>query len=157
MLGVTKNDEYFMREAIAEASLAADAGEVPVGAVVVRGGEIIARGRNTREHDGMATGHAEIMAIEAACRALGGWRLSGCTIYVTLEPCVMCAGAIVNARLSRVVYGAKDARSGAFGSVLNVRAYPLESRPDAVGGVLADECAAILSRFFAGKRKQESR
>ena len=157
MLGVTKNDEYFMREAIAEASLAADAGEVPVGAVVVRGGEIIARGRNTREHDGMATGHAEIMAIEAACRALGGWRLSGCTIYVTLEPCVMCAGAIVNARLSRVVYGAKDARAGAFGSVLNVRAYPLESRPDAVGGVLADACAAILSRFFAGKRKQESR
>ncbi len=148
----TDRDEYFMREAIAEASAAADAGEVPVGAVVVRGGEIIARGRNTRERDGVATGHAEIMAIESACRALGGWRLSDCTIYVTLEPCPMCAGAIVNARIARVVYGAKDARAGAFGSVIDMRSYPLESKPEVIGGVLTAECAEALSRFFAARR-----
>ena len=144
MCGDVKNDEYFMREAIAEASLAADAGEVPVGAVVVRGGEIIAHGRNTREHDGMATGHAEIMAIEAACRALGGWRLSGCTIYVTLEPCVMCAGAIAWSQAARVVWGADDPKRG-YTTVEGLRLHP---RTVVVRGVLAAECEALMKEFF---------
>ena len=149
----TEKDTLYMREAIAEAMAAADAGEVPVGAVIVCGGNVIARGRNTREGEGIATGHAEIMAIEAACRVMGGWRLCDCTLYVTLEPCPMCAGAIINARLARVVYGAKDPRAGAFGSVLNMRSYPLESKPEIVNGILADECATLLSRFFKKKRK----
>ena len=113
-------DEIFMEEAIKLALLAAERDEVPVGAIAVRDGKIIACGSNTREESKCATHHAEILAIEAACRALGGWRLPGVTLYVTMEPCVMCAGAIINSRIERVVYGAKDHRFGAFGSAIDV-------------------------------------
>ncbi len=146
-------DEIFMSAALTEAQKAAFAGEVPVGAVVVQNGEIISRGRNTKETRGVATGHAEIEAIEAACRVLDSWRLSDCTIYVTLEPCPMCAGAIVNARMGRVVFGSSDPKAGAMGSVLNFNAYPLNHKPEITSGVLENECSKLLSAFFASKRK----
>lgn len=148
------NDEFFMREAIAEAIAAAAEGEVPIGAVIVRNGEIIARAHNERETVRDATRHAELIAIERACAALHGWRLIGCDLYVTLEPCPMCAGACVNARIVRVVYGAPDLRAGAFGSVLNLNLYPLNHKPELVGGVLAEECLEPIQRFFKNKRKQ---
>ncbi len=146
-------DELYMREAIAEAKQAALFGEVPVGAVLVRSGEIVSRGRNTRETLGKATGHAEIEAIEEGCRALGTWRLCDCTLYVTLEPCPMCAGAIVNARLGRVVFGSKDPKAGAMGSLMDLNSYPLNHKPETVSGVLGEECGELLSKFFASKRK----
>ena len=146
-------DSKYMKLALREAERAAAEGEIPVGCVITRGGEVIACGRNTRERGHNALGHAEISAINAACAALDGWRLSGCTLYVTLEPCVMCAGAIVNARVERVVYGAADAKAGAFGSVLNLNSYPLNHKPVITQGVLAGECGALLSAFFAAKRK----
>lgn len=149
-----KNDEFFMREAIAEARLAAEIGEVPIGAVVVRNGEIIARAHNERETGKDATRHAEIIAIERACAALGGWRLIGCDLYVTLEPCPMCAGATVNARVVRVIYGASDLRAGAFGSIINLNDYPLNHKPEIVCGVLADECLAPIREFFKERRKK---
>ena len=149
------NDEIFMRAAIEEAKIAASIGEVPIGAVVVRNGEIIARAHNERETGKDATRHAEIIAIERACAALGGWRLIGCDIYVTLEPCPMCAGAAVNARLVRVVYGASDLRAGAFGSIINLNDYPLNHKPEIVRGVLADECLAPIQAFFKEKRKKQ--
>ena len=148
-------DVEYMREAIAEARKAAEIGEVPVGAVIVKGGEIIARAHNERETGKDATRHAEIIAIEKACRALGGWRLIGCDMYVTLEPCPMCAGAIVNARVVRVVYGARDLRAGAFGSVLDLNEYPLNHKPEIVGGVLEDECLVPIRDFFKKKRVSE--
>ena len=148
-------DVEYMREAIAEARKAAEIGEVPVGAVIVRGSEIIARAHNERETGKDATRHAEVIAIEKACRALGGWRLIGCDMYVTLEPCPMCAGAIVNARVVRVVYGARDLRAGAFGSVLDLNEYPLNHKPEIVGGVLEDECLAPIRDFFKKKRVSE--
>ena len=148
-----EQDIRFMERALELARLAADRDEVPVGALIVRGGEIISAGENCREGDKMATHHAEILAIEDACRALGGWRLPGCTLYVTLEPCPMCAGAIVNSRIERVVFGAYDARAGAFGSVTDLNALPLNHKPTVVGGVLADECASILREYFRAKRK----
>lgn len=151
---IIKDDEYFMREAIALAREAESIDEVPVGAVVVRNGEIIARAYNTRETSKCATHHAEVLAIEEACRTLGGWRLPGVTLYVTMEPCVMCAGAIVNARVPRVVYGAPDIRFGAFGSALDLTRVPLNHTPEVVGGVLGDECASILSGYFKNKRKR---
>lgn len=147
--------QRYMREALLEAQEALRLGEVPVGAVVVYNGEIVARACNRRETDRMATAHAELLAIEQACRALGGWRLTDCTLYVTLEPCPMCAGAIVNARVGRVVYGAKDARAGAMGSLLNVNAYPLNHKPELTVGVLADECAAVLREFFESRRREK--
>ncbi len=147
-----RNDEFWMRQAIEEARLAALIGEVPVGAVLVRGDELIARAHNLRETNRMATAHAELLAIEAGCAALGGWRLSGCTLYVTLEPCPMCAGAIINSRLPRLVYAAKDARAGAYGSLLNLNAYPLNHRVEVTSGILADESLALLRAFFAAKR-----
>ena len=146
------DDEKFMREAMRLARIAAERDEVPVGAVAVRDGEIIAAAYNTREESKCATHHAEILAIEAACRALGGWRLPGVTLYVTMEPCVMCAGAIVNARIERVVYGARDHRFGAFGSAIDVNSAGLNHRPEIVGGLLGEECAAILSDYFRAKR-----
>lgn len=149
-----KNDEFFMREAIAEAKLAAEIGEVPIGAVVVRNGEIIARAHNERETGKDATRHAEIIAIERACAALGGWRLIGCDLYVTLEPCPMCAGATVNARVVRVIYGASDLRAGAFGSIINLNDYPLNHKPEIIRGVLADECLAPIQEFFKERRKK---
>lgn len=145
-------DEYFMREALREADAAALASEVPVGCVIVYDGAVISRGRNAREGDKNALRHAEITAIDGACRARGGWRLHGCTLYVTLEPCPMCAGAIINARVDRVVYGAKDASMGALGSVLNMCSYPLGMKPAVTGGVLGDECAGRLRSFFAARR-----
>ena len=142
-----------MEAALALAKEAAEAGEVPVGCVIERGGVIIGRGRNRREADRNALAHAEIEAINEACRTLGGWRLSGCTLYVTLEPCPMCAGAIVNARIPRVVYGTKDARAGAMGSVLSVNAYPLNHKAETESGIMEKECAEILREFFRARRK----
>lgn len=149
-------DEKYMEEAIRLALLAAERDEVPVGAIAVRKGEIIATAFNTREESKCATHHAELLCIEEACRALGGWRLPGVTLYVTMEPCVMCAGAIINSRIERVVYGAKDHRFGAFGSALDVNSAGLNHRPEVVGGVLGERCADILSSYFKGKRKKKS-
>ena len=147
-------DEEFMEEAIRLALLAAERDEVPVGAIAVRDGEIIASAFNTREESKCATHHAEILCIEAACRALGGWRLPGVTLYVTMEPCLMCAGAIINARVERVVYGAKDHRFGAFGSALDVNSAGLNHKPEVTGGVLGQRCADILSNYFKTKRQK---
>ena len=146
-----------MKEALAEAEQALAMGEVPVGAVVVRDGEIIARAHNRRETDRLATAHAELLAMDMACRALGSWRLSDCTLYVTLEPCPMCAGTTINARMGRVVYGAKDAKAGAMGSLFSVNSYPLNHKVDLTVGVLEAECREILQRFFEGKRKKISK
>ena len=147
-------DEWFMTQALAEARRARELGEVPVGAVVVKDDRIIARGYNRRETDGVATAHAELLAMEEACRELGRWRLSDCTLYVTLEPCPMCAGTAINARVGRVVFGAKDAKAGAMGSVLSINSYPLNHKAEIVSGVLGQECANILSEFFETKRKK---
>ena len=149
--------DTFMKQALSLAKEAAALGEVPVGAVIVRNGEIIGRGRNTREYGKNALGHAEIAAIDQACKALGGWRLMGCTLYVTLEPCPMCGGAILNARVGRVVYGAKDASMGVFGSVLNYNAYPLGYKPNVTSGILADESRALMQRFFEAARARKRR
>ncbi len=150
-----EKDELYMREAMREAVLAEEIDEVPVGAVVVRDGKIIARAYNTRERDKCATHHAEILAIEEACRVLGGWRLIGATLYVTMEPCCMCAGAIINARVPRVVYGTKDIRFGAFGSLIDISEAGLNHKPEIVGGVLEDECREMLSSYFKKKRGAE--
>ena len=141
-----------MRAALELALQAREIDEVPVGAVAVRDGEIIATAYNTRESSKCATHHAEILAIERACAALGGWRLPGVTLYVTMEPCAMCAGAIINARIPRVVYGAPDLRFGAFGSLINLAEVPLNHTPEVVGGVLGEECVALLKDYFKGKR-----
>lgn len=148
----TDEDIAFMKEAMLLAKMAEEIDEVPVGALVVRDGEIIARAYNTREHSKCATHHAEILAIEAACRALGGWRLPGCTLYVTMEPCAMCAGAIINARIPRVVFGAPDLRFGAFGSLINLADVPLNHKPEILGGVLKDENVEMLRSYFKKKR-----
>ena len=148
----TDEDVVYMREAMRLAAMAEEIDEVPVGALVVRNGEIIATAYNTREHSKCATHHAEILAIEAACRALCGWRLPGCTLYVTMEPCAMCAGAIINARIPRVVYGAPDLRFGAFGSLINLADIPLNHKPEVIGGVLKDENVDILRSYFKKKR-----
>lgn len=146
------NELDFMKRALSLSRIAFEAGDVPVGAVVVKDGEIIGEGYNKREADGISTAHAEIIAIDMACRTLGTWRLSGCTLYVTLEPCPMCAGAIINSRIDRVVYGAEDAKAGCLGSVINFNSYPFNHAFDVCGGVMARECAEILSEFFLQKR-----
>ncbi len=146
-------DELFMTEAIRLAKLAENLDEVPVGAVAVLDGEIIASAYNTRETDKSAIRHAEISAIEEACKKMGGWRLPGVTLYVTMEPCAMCAGAIINARIPKVVYGTHDLRFGAFGSLINLSEMPLNHKPEIVGGVLADECRNILQEYFKKKRE----
>lgn len=146
------NDATYMKEAITLAKTAAALGEVPVGAVVVKDGQVVAMAHNERELLPDATAHAEILAIRRACAALGTNRLSGCTLYVTLEPCPMCAGALINARIDRVVFGAYDARGGACGSLIRIQKYPLYHMPDFVGGVMAEECSAILTEFFTDKR-----
>ena len=151
------NDERYMRAALRLAEKSAAEEEVPVGCVIVRNGRIIACGRNRRELGRSALSHAEIMAIGRACRKLGGWRLSGCTLYVTLEPCPMCAGAIINARIDRVVYGAPDPKAGACGSVCDLFAMPFNHKPAVLAGVLRERCASVLTRFFAGLRKQKSK
>jgi tRNA(adenine34) deaminase len=143
-----------MRQALAEAGQAVETGDVPVGAVVVdERGELLGRGRNVREADRDPTGHAEISALRAAAARRGAWRLSGCTLVVTLEPCAMCAGAAVLARVDRVVFGAFDAKAGAAGSLWDIPRDPrLNHRPEVVAGVLADEAADLLDRFFGGRR-----
>lgn len=143
-----------MQIALDEAKIAEEHGDVPVGAVVVRGGEVIARAHNTREADGLPTAHAELKAMELAAKTIGSWRLSGCVLYVTMEPCLMCAGAAVNSRIDAVVYGCRDAKAGAMGSVLNVTSYPLNHKPLTVPDVLADECAAVLAEFFRQRRNE---
>ena len=145
-------DVVFMREAMALAKMAEDIDEVPVGALIVKDGKIIAKAYNTRETSKCATHHAEILAIEEACRVLDGWRLPGCTLYVTMEPCAMCAGAIINARIPRVVYGAPDLRFGAFGSLINLAEVPLNHKPELLGGVLGEENVEMLRSYFRKKR-----
>ncbi len=153
MTGPTHSDETFMRLAIAAAQRALEHDDVPVGAVVVRGSEVVGTGRNERERLGDPTAHAETLALREASRALGSWRLLDTTLYVTLEPCAMCAGAIVLARVPRVVFGTHDPKAGAAGSVLDVLAEPrLNHRPLVEGGVLAAECAGLLTDFFAQRR-----
>ena len=145
-------DIEFMREALSLARQAGAEGEVPVGCVIARGDEIVGRGRNRREKDKTALGHAEIEAIADACRNLGGWRLWECTLYVTLEPCPMCAGAIINARIPRVVYGAKDAKAGSCGSVCDLFSMEYNHHPQVESGIREEECAALLRDFFAQLR-----
>ncbi len=145
-------DEAFMGEALALAREAAEAGEVPVGCVIVRGDQIVGRGRNRREAGKNALAHAEIEAINDACSRLGGWRLWECTLYVTLEPCPMCAGAILNARIPRVVYGARDAKAGSCGSVCDLFAMAYNHHPVVESGLLEAECARLLQEFFSQLR-----
>ncbi|MCL2508976.1 MAG: nucleoside deaminase [Oscillospiraceae bacterium] len=151
----------YMKEALCLANEAAADGEVPVGAAVVRGGEIVGRGgeivgrgRNRRETKKNALAHAEIEAINDACKNLGGWRLWECEMYVTLEPCPMCAGAIINARIRRLVFGAYDEKAGSCGTVVDLFALPYNHRPEVLGGFMAEECAEPLKRFFAGLRNK---
>ena len=148
-----QKDEFFMKQAILLAQKARDEGEVPVGALVVKDGEIIGSGYNLRETHRMATAHAEILAIEEACRRIGSWRLEGCTIYVTLEPCPMCAGALINSRIDRVVFGAKDAKAGCLGSVINFNSYPFNHAFEVTEGVCESECVELLGEFFRSARK----
>jgi len=146
-------DEYFMRLALRQAEMALDHDDVPIGAVVVREGEVIGAGHNERELRQDPTAHAELLALREASRALESWRVLESVLYVTLEPCAMCAGAIVLARVPRVVYGTTDPKAGAAGSVLNVLAEPrLNHRPAVAGGLLAAECAALLTEFFGSRR-----
>ena len=154
MDGTVEPDVFFMRAALAEARRAAAEDEAPVGAVLVRQGRIVARDRNRRERLHDPTAHAEMLVLSAAAGELESWRLEDCTLYVTLEPCAMCAGAVVLARVPRVVFGASDPKAGAAGSVLDVLRHPrLNHRAEVVGGVLAAECGALLAEFFAGKRR----
>lgn len=145
--------ENFMRQALALAREAAAAGEVPVGCVIVREGVVVGRGRNHREETRSAASHAEMEAIAQANQALGSWRLDGCELYVTLEPCPMCAGAILNARISRVWFGARDRAFGACGGVTNLFMEDFPHSPALVGGVLEEECQKVLSDFFSNLRK----
>ena len=147
-----RDHQFYIRVALALAETAEKNGEVPVGAVVVKDGMIIGMARNQREFGKDATAHAEILAIREACRKLGTWRLSGCDLYVTLEPCPMCAGAIVNARIDHVYFGAKDVRGGAMGSIMDLRSYPLFSKPNVTSGIDEDRCRNVLRRFFSKKR-----
>ena len=154
-----KSDMHYMRIALRQAKKAADMGEVPVGAVLVKresdGSEkIVSYGYNKRETRKNALMHAEISAIDKACRRLKSWRLSGCTLYVTLEPCPMCAGAAINARLDRVVFGARDLRFGACGSAVNLYEVPFNHIPELEGPIMQEECAAILTDFFKARRKK---
>ena len=149
-------DYELMGAALAEARKAAALGEVPVGAVVARRGEIVAAAHNTRESEKNATHHAELLAIDRACRALGGWRLWECELFVTLEPCPMCAGAIVNSRIRRVVYGAADPKAGCCGSVTDLFALPFNHRPAVERGLRAEEASALLADFFARLRAERA-
>lgn len=148
------NDEFFMDQAIELAKEAAKEGEVPVGAVIVIDGRIVGRGRNRRETDKNALAHAEIEAINEACKTLGGWRLWQCDMYVTLEPCPMCTGAIINSRIKRLVYGASDSKAGSCGSVVNLFSLPYNHKPEVISGLKQEECAALLSDFFKRLRKK---
>jgi len=142
-----------MRLAQEEAELAMREGEVPVGAVIVQGDRLLSRAHNRCEKDHDATAHAEMLAIRAASAVLGRWRMEDCTLYVTLEPCPMCTGALINARIGRVVFAARDARAGAMGSLVDLPSYPLQIRPSCTVGVLQDEAQALLRRFFEDLRR----
>ncbi len=146
-------DTEFMNIAIEQAKIAAAELEVPVGAVIVRNGEIVSVGRNRREIGKNALAHAEIEAIDLACKKLGGWRLWECEMYVTLEPCPMCTGAIINSRIRRLVYGASDYKAGSCGSVVNLFELPYNHKPEVVPGFMAEECSALLSEFFTNLRR----
>ena len=150
---MTEIDQQYMERAISLAKSAAEIDEVPVGALIVCRGKIIAEAYNTRERDRCATCHAELRAIEAACRTLGGWRLPDSTLYVTLEPCPMCAGAILHARIDRVVFGARDPRAGAFGSVINLNELPLYHKAELCADVLGEQCSSLLTSYFRRKRE----
>ena len=152
--GRAVSDKEYMQEALALARQAGQDGEVPVGCVIVRGDKIVGRGRNRREKDKTALGHAELEAIADACKNLGGWRLWDCTLYVTLEPCPMCAGAIINARIPRVVFGATDKKYGACGSVCNLFEMDFNHHPQAEKGLLEQECLALMEEFFKELRLQ---
>lgn len=153
------DDEEYMRDALLLAQKAYDLGEAPIGAVVVKksSGEIIGRGYNLRETGKSPLAHAEVMALDEASRTLGGWRVVDSVLYVTLEPCPMCAGAIINSRIDRVVFGAHDYKAGSLGSVTDLFSLPYNHRPEVTAGVLEEECAGILSRFFSELRKKKSK
>lgn len=144
-----------MLEAIKRARIAARYGEVPIGCVIVKDGEIVASGRNMREKKNNALLHAEVVAIDRACKKLGRWRLHDCTLYVTLEPCAMCTGALINSRMERVVFGAYDLKAGSLGSVVDLNSLPYNHRFEYLGGVLEDKCAALLSDFFKILREKK--
>ena len=148
------NDSFFMNEALKLAREAADEGEVPVGAVVVLGDEIVGKGRNRREKGKNALAHAELEAIDNACKRLGGWRLHQCDIYVTLEPCPMCTGAIINSRIKKVVFGASDYKAGSMGSVIHLCDLPYNHKPVIEGGFMQEECSTLLTEFFANLRER---
>lgn len=152
---MSKVERKYMLRAMELARAAGEMGEIPIGAVIVKSGEIIAEGQNCRERKNDATSHAEIEAIRMAGEKLGDWRLEGCTLYVTLEPCPMCTGAIINSRISTVVFGAYDLRAGCMDSVIDLCNYPFESRPEIYGGIYEDECAEILSDFFKVVRNEK--
>lgn len=154
---IVNQDEFFMRQALSQAQKAAEKDEVPVGALIVKNGAIIARGRNTREITHDPAGHAEINALRKAAKKLGGWNLHDCELYVTLEPCPMCAGAAINARIKRIIYGAPDIKAGACGSKVNLCEPNLKFNhvPGVTGGVLKDECAFLLTKYFKTKRRKK--
>ena len=141
-------EEKFIKEAIKLAKISATEGEVPVGAVIVKGDKIIATGRNTRENTNNATAHAEMQAIENACEKLNSWRLCECELYCTLEPCAMCAGAIINTRIKKVVFGAFEPKFGSCGSVINLFDLPFNHKPEVIPGILKDECSNLMKDFF---------
>jgi tRNA(adenine34) deaminase len=145
-------DKKFMLLALAEARKAADEGEVPVGAVIVKDGIVIATGRNMREQKQNALSHAEIEAINSACEKLGSWRLDGCELYITLEPCPMCTGAIINARIKTVIFGAFDRNAGCMDSVINLCDYPLGHKVEVYAGICEDDCQQVLQEFFRNLR-----
>ena len=150
-----EEDERYMRMALDEARLAAQEGEVPIGAVVVSGGAVVSRAHNRRENDADPSAHAEFCALVQAARLLGRWRLTGCTCYVTLEPCLMCAGLMVNARIDRCVFGAFDPKGGALGTLYDVSCDPrLNHEFEVCGGVLEEECAVVLKEFFRARRRK---
>lgn len=148
-------DNIYMKKAIALAMESEKEGEVPVGAVIVKNGKIIAEGRNRRETEKNALHHAEIEAIDNACKALGGWRLFGCDLYVTLEPCPMCAGAIINSRIKTVYFGAYDNKAGSFGSVADFNRLPYNHKPEIIAGVMEKECSELLTDFFKKLREKK--
>lgn len=150
-------NEEFMKRALTLAKEAAASGEVPVGAVIVRDGEIIAEGINRRESEKNALCHAEIEAVNNACRKLGGWRLPGCELYVTLEPCPMCAGAIINSRIEKVYFGAYDKKAGSVRSLVRLFDFPYNHIPEVIGGIMEEECAGILSDFFLELREKKKK
>lgn len=150
-------EEKYMKAALELATLSASEGEVPVGAVVVCEGEIVGTGRNRREKGKNALYHAELEAIDNACKALGGWRLHKCDLYVTLEPCPMCTGAIINARIKNLIYGASDPKAGSAGSVVNLFDLPYNHKPEVTGGVMEEACSAILTDFFRSLREKKEK